>query len=67
MEQHQADAVGTTSNICFIGLPVREEKVVKSLSHVQLCDTMDCSLPGSSVHAIFQARVLEWVAISLIT
>ena len=26
---------------------------------------MDCSLPGSSVHGIFQARVLEWVAISL--
>ena len=25
---------------------------------------MDCSLPGSSVHEIFQARVLEWVAIS---
>ena len=29
-----------------------------------LCDPMDCSLPGSSVHQIFQARVLEWVAIS---
>ena len=29
-----------------------------------LCDTMDCSLPGSSVHEIFQARVLEWVTIS---
>ena len=29
-----------------------------------LCDLMDCSLPGSSIHAIFQARVLEWVAIS---
>ena len=29
-----------------------------------LCDPMDCSLPGSSVHGIFQARVLEWVAIS---
>ena len=28
-----------------------------------LCDTMDCSLPGSSVHEIFQARILEWVAI----
>ena len=28
-----------------------------------LCDPMDCSLSGSSVHAIFQARVLEWVAI----
>ena len=30
-----------------------------------LCDTMDCSLPGFSIHGIFQARVLEWVAISL--
>ena len=27
-----------------------------------LCDPMDCSLPGSSVHGIFQARILEWVA-----
>ena len=37
---------------------------VKSLSHVQLSDPMDCSLPGSSVHGIFQARVLEWGAIA---
>ena len=29
-----------------------------------LCDTMDCSPPGSSVHGILQARILEWVAIS---
>ena len=29
-----------------------------------LCDPMDCSLPGSSIHGIFQARILEWVAIS---
>ena len=29
-----------------------------------LCDPMDCSLPGSSVHGIFQARILEWAAIS---
>ena len=29
-----------------------------------LCDPMDCSLPGSSVHGIFQARLLEWVAIA---
>ena len=29
-----------------------------------LCDPMDCSLPGSSVHGIFQARVLEWGAIA---
>ena len=42
---------------------------VKSESEVtQSCPTpsyhMDCSLPGSSVHGIFQARVLEWVAIA---
>ena len=29
-----------------------------------LCDPVDCRLPGSSVHEIFQARILEWVAIS---
>ena len=42
---------------------------LKSESEVaQLCptlwDPMDCSLPGSSVHGIFQARVLEWVTIA---
>ena len=42
---------------------------VKSESEVaQLCPTlsnpMDCSLPGSSIHGIFQARVLQWVAIA---
>ena len=31
---------------------------------VTLCDPMDCNLPGSSVHGIFQARILGWVAIS---
>ena len=29
-----------------------------------LCDPMDCSLPGSSVHGISQKRILEWVAVS---
>ena len=33
-------------------------------SYLTLSDPMDCSLPGSSVHGIFQARVLEWVAIA---
>ena len=42
---------------------------VKSESEVSqscptLSDPMDCSPPGSSVHGIFQARVLEWVAIA---
>ena len=38
---------------------------VKSESEVaQSCDPMHCSLPGSSIHGIFQARVLEWGAIA---
>ena len=42
---------------------------VKSESEVAqscptLCNPMDCSPPGSSIHGILQARVLEWVAIS---
>ena len=37
---------------------------VKSLSCLTLSDLMDCSLPGSSVHGVFQARVLEWGAIA---
>ena len=35
-----------------------------SCTHAQSCDPMDCSPPGSSVHGLFQARILEWVAIS---
>ena len=33
-------------------------------SCLTLCNPIDCSLPGSSIHWIFQARILEWVAIS---
>ena len=33
-------------------------------SWLTLCDPIDCSPPGSSIHGIFQARILEWVAIS---
>ena len=36
--------------------------VIKSCS--TLCDPMGCSLPGSSVHGISQARILEWISIS---
>ena len=43
-------------------------KVKSESEGTQLCptlwDPMDCSLPGSSVHGIFQARVLEWGAIA---
>jgi len=40
----------------------RESEVAQSFS--TLSDPMNCSLPGSSVHEIFQARVLEWGAIA---
>ena len=48
--------------------PLQCMKVKSENEVAQLCptlrDPMDCSLPGSSVHGIFQARVLEWVAIA---
>ena len=40
----------------------RESEVTQSCP--TLSDPMDCSLPGFSIHGIFQARVLEWVAIA---
>ena len=38
-------------------------KVKVAQSCLTLCDPMDCSLPGSSVHEVLQARILEWVAV----
>ena len=40
----------------------KENEVIQSC--LALCDPMDCSLPGFSIHGILQARILEWVAIS---
>ena len=42
--------------------PMHESEVTQSCPTLR--DPMDCSLPGSSVHGIFQARVLEWGAIA---
>ena len=44
-------------------MKVKSESEVAQ-SCLTLSDPMDCSLPGSSVHGIFQARVLEWGAIA---
>ena len=44
-------------------MKVKSEREVTQ-SYPTLSDPMDCSLPGSSVHGIFQARVLEWGAIA---
>ena len=44
-------------------MKVKSESKVAQL-YLTLSDPIDCCLPGSSVHGIFQARILEWVAIS---
>ena len=43
-------------------VPESESEVIQS--SLTLCDPMDCSLPDSCIHGIFQARTLEWAAIS---
>ena len=47
-------------------MKVKSESEVTQLWQT-LHDAMDCSIPGSSAHGIFQARVLEWVAIAYST
>jgi len=45
---------------------VKWSEVKVAQSSLTLCDPMDCSLPGSSVHGTLQARILEWTDIPLI-
>ena len=49
--------------LTFPELDIESESEVAQ-SCPTLCDPTDCSLPGFSIHGIFQARVLEWIAIS---
>ena len=51
-------------SILFISKSWRKKESEVAQSCLTLCDLVDCSLPGSSVHGILQARVLERVAIS---
>ena len=53
----------TNSAICCWNFIKQKESEVAQLCPT-LCDPIDCSLPGSTVHGISQARILEWVAIS---
>ena len=41
--------------------------MLSCIKGIRLCDSMDCNLPGSSIHRIFQARIPEWVAIFIST
>ena len=46
----------------FRVIPALHVRVLSHFSHVCLCSSIDCSLPGFSVQGILQARILEWVA-----
>ena len=48
----------------FMNTKLKSSAVFAFESCPTLCDPMDCSPPGSSIHGILQARILEWVAIS---
>ena len=69
MAAHQAPlSLGFSRQEHWSGLPFPSPMLESESEVAQLCptlrDPMDCSLPGSSVHVIFQARVLEWGAIA---
>ena len=69
---HQAPpSLGFSKQEYWSGLPFPSPKCMKvksesevTPSRLTLRDPMDCSLPGSSIHGIFQARLLEWGAIA---
>ena len=72
MEAHQAPlSLGFSRQEYWSGLPFPSPMDESESEVTQLCptlsDPMDCSLPGLSTHGIFQARVLEWVAIAFST
>ena len=52
------------SDLFVLPLPLPLLVCVRAQSCLTLLNPMDCRLPGSPVHEIFQARILEWVAIS---
>ena len=53
---------GSRGNAYMLSAPIRV--CVCAQSCPTLCNPIDCSLPGPSVHGLFQARILEWVVIS---
>ena len=58
-------AVGTRlEKVSFFPIPKKESESEVAQLCLTLCDPVDCSLSGSSIHGIFQARVLEWIATS---
>ena len=54
-----------SSSLSESHIPHLSMRATSFQSCLTLCNPMDCSLSGSSVHGIFQARVLEWIVIFL--
>ena len=67
-EVKEKDHLGGETRTDFIDSKLefwnKESESEVAYLYLTLCDPVDCSLPGSSIHGILQARVLEWVAIS---
>ena len=64
---HPWDPPGKNTGVgCHFLLQCMEVKSEREVTQScpTLCDPMDCGLPGSSIHGIFQARILEWGAIA---
>ena len=66
MHRHPCTLLIKLLKVIYISpcISIKKKKSEVTQSCLTLCDPMDCSLPGSSVHSIFQTRVLVWVAIS---
>ena len=60
------EVMGPDAMISLKGSKYKRNSIISEVTQscLSLCDPMDCSLSGSSVHGIFQARILEWFAIS---
>ena len=63
VEQHVLFWIQHPTSLSVLGSCMKWIEVTQSCP--TLCDPMDCSLSGSSVHGIFQARILEWVMYTL--
>ena len=62
--KEESEKVGLKLNIQITKIMASVPNSEVSQSCLTLCEPVDCSLPGSSIHGIFQAIVLEWIAIS---
>ena len=61
-ESDATEGLNNNNNCIFFRHNAIAHLTLHVLSHVQLCNPTDCRTPGSSVHGIPQARILQWVA-----